>query len=163
MITYDVGYGDGTSYACPVMTGMVASLKAAFPNKTNAAIKDAIRQSGHLAMQPDSSLGYGIPNFFMAYLSLLDSSIFINKEGALRATQNTIHKAVHVYVEADKAGALVLELYDLFGNKLYEHKEQLRRQVFNKVSIPNFETYGRGVYALKIQLWGSTYWVELVK
>lgn len=163
MIKYDVGYGDGTSYACPVMTGMVASLKQAFPNKTNDAIKIAIRQSAHLSMQPDSSLGYGIPDFFAAYLSLLDSSIFITKEGEVRASKTTIDKNVHIYVEAEKKGIIELELFDLLGHKLQEHKQPLRTDIFNKISVPNFETYGSGVYALKIKLWGQTYWVELVK
>jgi len=163
MIKYDVGYGDGTSYACPVMTGMVASLKQAFPNKTNHDIKTAIRQSAHLSMQPDSSLGHGVPDFFAAYLSLLDSSIFITKEGEVRASKTTINKNVHIYVEAEKKGIIKLEVFDLFGNKLQEHKQPLRTDVFNKISIPNFETYDSGVYALKIKLWGQTYWVELVK
>lgn len=163
MIKYDVGYGDGTSYACPVLTGMVASLKQAFPTTNNEVIKDAIRNSGHQAHQPDSSLGYGIPNFFRAYLSLLDSSVFIHKNGTIEHTQKTIQNDMHIYVEVGETGQLKLQVFDLWGNELYHEKMALRPDVFNKFSISDLDEYQPGVYVLKITLNQKTYWTELVK
>lgn len=163
IIQYDVGYGEGTSYACPVVTGLVASLKQAFPNQKNAVLRDAIRNSGHLAHLPDSSLGYGIPNFFEAYLSLMDSSIFIQKTGDFTTSKKLIQQNVHVYVETEQPSSMTLELYDLFGHQLYTQKEQLPGPLINKITISNFQKYGKGVYILKIKLWDQTKWVRLVR
>jgi len=63
--------GSGTSFASPLMAGMVACLWEAFPKKSNYEIMEAVRQSGNRANAPDSSLGYGITDFLKAYNLLL--------------------------------------------------------------------------------------------
>ncbi len=58
---------DGTSFSSPLMSGMVACLWQAFPQKNAYQIMDAIRKSGDRAANPDNSLGYGITDFLKAY------------------------------------------------------------------------------------------------
>ena len=55
--------GSGTSYACPLMAGMVACLWQVFPEFTNMQIMDAVQKSAHKYTSPDYRFGYGIPNF----------------------------------------------------------------------------------------------------
>jgi subtilisin family serine protease len=55
--------GSGTSYACPLMAGMVACLWQVFPELTNMQIMDAVQKSAHKYASPDYRFGYGIPNF----------------------------------------------------------------------------------------------------
>lgn len=162
MISYDVGYGDGTSYACPVLTGMVAALKQAFPKISNKALKNAIFNSATQTTEADSSLGHGIPNFFQAYLSLVDSSVFIHQLGKVDHPQKIVDNSIHVYVEASEKASIELTVYDLFGKELDYHKEELQANIINKVSLHNFRNYSAGVYALKIKTGGKTHWVELV-
>lgn len=69
--TCDVLQSSGTSFASPLAAGMVASLWQAFPDKSNQEILDAIRNSGSQALNPDYKLGYGIPDFWKAFLTLL--------------------------------------------------------------------------------------------
>ncbi len=163
IITYDVGYGDGTSYACPVLAGMVVALKQAFPKIPNKALKTAIFNSATQASQADSSLGHGIPNFFNAYLSLVDSSVFINALGSVDHPQKIVDNSIHVYVEASNPTAIELTVYNLFGKQLHYHKEKLQANIINKVSLHNFQHYQAGVYVLKVKTGGKTHWVELVK
>ncbi len=66
-----VTYGNGTSFSAPVLTGTVACLWQAFPNKSNFEIMDAVRRSASQFNNPDTLLGYGIPNFQTAYQLLL--------------------------------------------------------------------------------------------
>lgn len=162
MMTYNVGYGDGTSYSCPVITGMVAALKQAFPKMPNKALKAAIFKGATQATQADSSLGHGIPNFFQAYLSLVDSSVFVHQLGKVDHPQKVIDNSLHVYVEAAQKAPIELTVYNLFGKELYYHKEELQANIINKVSLHNFRKYKKGVYALKIKTGGKTHWVELV-
>lgn len=57
----------GTSFSSPVLAGMVTCLWQAFPDKSNYEVMDAVRQSGSQFAKPDSALGYGIPDFLIAY------------------------------------------------------------------------------------------------
>jgi serine protease AprX len=64
--TGTVGTGNGTSFSSPVMAGTVACLWQANPQATASQIKEAIEQSAHLFLNPDSLLGYGIPDMKIA-------------------------------------------------------------------------------------------------
>ena len=57
----------GTSFASPVLCGMVACLWQALPNKTAHEIIDIIRRSADNYETPDNIFGYGIPDFWKAY------------------------------------------------------------------------------------------------
>ena len=64
--------GSGTSYSAPMLSGMVACLRQAFPNKSSFEIIDAVRKSGNQYESPDTALGYGITDFLKAYNLLLE-------------------------------------------------------------------------------------------
>ena len=53
----------GTSFSGPIMSGAIASLWQAFPNKTNVELVQLIKKSAHLYANPTDQEGYGIPNF----------------------------------------------------------------------------------------------------
>lgn len=61
----------GTSFSSPIMSGMVACLWQAFPDKSNFEIMDAVRRSSNQYNAPDSLYGYGIPDMLKAYNLLL--------------------------------------------------------------------------------------------
>ena len=58
----------GTSFSTPIVCGLVACLWQGLPNKTACEIIDLVRQSASQYDEPDNILGYGIPNFWKAYL-----------------------------------------------------------------------------------------------
>ncbi len=62
-----IGMNTGTSFSSPVMCGMVASFWQAFPQLTNMEIIEVLQKAGSQASKPDSILGYGIPDFNLAY------------------------------------------------------------------------------------------------
>lgn len=68
-------YGNGTSFSSPVMAGMTACLWQSNPNFTNTSIREAIKMSGSNATQPNSTFGYGIPDFYQAnsFLTSIDT------------------------------------------------------------------------------------------
>lgn len=57
----------GTSFATPIITGLVACLWQALPDKTAKEIIDLVRQSGSNCDAPDNVFGYGIPDFGKAW------------------------------------------------------------------------------------------------
>lgn len=54
---------DGTSFASPVMAGVVACFWQKNPTKTNKEIIQIIKESAHLYNNPSPQYGYGIPKF----------------------------------------------------------------------------------------------------
>ncbi len=68
---------DGTSFSSPMLSGMVACLWQAFPEKSNYEIMDAVRKAGshyrvfdgQVLAEPDTAdgYGYGITDFLRAY------------------------------------------------------------------------------------------------
>ena len=60
---------NGTSFASPVMAGMVACLWQALPQLAAKEVIELVRQSGNRANYPDNIYGYGIPDMWKAYES----------------------------------------------------------------------------------------------
>ena len=58
----------GTSFSTPLVAGLVACLWQALPEKTALEIIDLVRQASSNYDEPDNIYGYGIPNFWRAYM-----------------------------------------------------------------------------------------------
>lgn len=60
---------NGTSFASPIICGMVACLWQASPQLTAKEVMELVRQSGDRLDAPDNIYGYGIPDMWKAYQS----------------------------------------------------------------------------------------------
>lgn len=58
----------GTSFSTPLVAGLVACLWQGLPGKTALEIMELVRQSATLSQEPDNVYGYGVPDFWQAYL-----------------------------------------------------------------------------------------------
>ena len=58
----------GTSFSTPIVAGLVACLWQALPDKTALEIINLVRQTSSQYQYPDNVYGYGIPNFWRAYM-----------------------------------------------------------------------------------------------
>lgn len=58
----------GTSFAAPLVCGLVACLWQAMPRKSAAEIIQLIRKTAENPSTPDNIYGYGCPNFWKAYM-----------------------------------------------------------------------------------------------
>ncbi len=163
MTKYDIQRTNGTSFSSPVMAGMVASLKQAFPDRNSEEIKNAIRMSGSIASQPDSSLGFGIPNFFFAYMAMLESSIIIDHRGELYYAPKIIDSQLHLFVEQRKATTIKLTLFNNFMQEKYMYEGFTKGNEIAEVKIPDLKDWPKGVYILKIEIGLNRFWLEMVK
>jgi serine protease AprX len=64
-------FGNGTSFACPIMAGTATCLWQAFPEVNNMQIIDVLRRSSDRYIIPDNRTGYGIPDVKKAFVSLI--------------------------------------------------------------------------------------------
>lgn len=75
--------GNGTSFSCPIISGMIASFWQAVPTLSNQQVLDFIKQSADKYSNPNNQYGYGIPDFQKAltnaeqYLSNLKTGFTI--------------------------------------------------------------------------------------
>lgn len=59
---------NGTSFAAPILGGLVACLWQALPHMTAKQIMELVRRCGSNARTPDNIFGYGIPDFYKAFM-----------------------------------------------------------------------------------------------
>lgn len=61
------GKANGTSFASPILCGMVSCLWQACPKLTAKELIELVRSSGDRAEYPDNIYGYGVPDMWKAY------------------------------------------------------------------------------------------------
>ncbi len=88
--------GNGTSYAGPQVTGLLAQLIQYHPQYTAQQIKDLLLQSAHQYNHPDNLLGYGVPDI-TTVLTGIEASI-ISQEIYLDINLKFNHKVQHCQV-----------------------------------------------------------------
>jgi serine protease AprX len=67
----------GTSFSSPILAGAIASLRQAYPNIYSLDFKRAMEADGTQADNPDSLLGYGIPQLLRTYIALKKGSLIV--------------------------------------------------------------------------------------
>jgi hypothetical protein len=64
-------FGNGTSFACPIMAGISTCLWQAFPEVKNFELMNGIRRSADRFDTPDDRTGYGIPDVKRAFVNFI--------------------------------------------------------------------------------------------
>ena len=145
------GTSGGTSFSCPLLAGCAACLWQAFPDKTAREIKDAIIISADNFWTPDNNHGYGIPNFYNAYLLLKTNYngqvLRISSDAAVYPNPFTTQLNVSLY-NTDE-GNRTIELFDMLGNKLFS-KQVYLQNTFEIVSFDDVAGLPDGEYFLRI-------------
>lgn len=120
---------NGTSFSCPIMAGMAASLWQAFPSKTNKEIRQMILASGDRYSNPDNNYGYGIPNF----ATTLSVDNFI-AETAFSVYPNPAKNTV-TFSFLNQSNTASVTIYSVLGQKLIEEKVNNSNPVLSLQSL----------------------------
>lgn len=67
------GFANGTSFASPILCGMVACLWQACPQLTAKQLIELVRRSGDRADHPDNIYGYGMPDVWKAKQEIIEN------------------------------------------------------------------------------------------
>lgn len=161
---YKVTTTNGTSFSSPILAGMVAALWSACPDKTNWEIKDAIEASGHQTTQPDSSLGYGIPDFLQAFLRLQeDAMLLVSSTGESFSPKFLLREQMNIVLECDKSYPVTYILYNKLMQPIYTRSFTAEPSAFQLLEIPNLTDLSTGVYILRIDVGEKRFYSEVVK
>ena len=110
----------GTSFAAPLIAGLVACLVEAYPSKHSEEIANYIRESAHLYTTPNDSMGYGIPDFQLA-LSLYAPEYLV-QETEYMLYPNPVKDHIIIDAKTQKNWKAELRIFDLSG-KCILHKD----------------------------------------
>jgi serine protease AprX len=114
--------GNGTSFSSPLIAGMAACLKQAFPGITARDLKDAIEKSAHTYNTPSDSLGYGIPDFWKAYTLLRDRQVSGQGDWSLRVFPNPANDLVNLTLQGTDADKAIVRITDNYGRRVKEQQ-----------------------------------------
>ncbi|MGY6560646.1 MAG: S8/S53 family peptidase [Luteibaculaceae bacterium] len=108
---------EGTSVSTPLIAGAAACLKQAFPFLTNIELRRQLIECSSNFTNPDTELGFGIPNVFCAYQSnvFLGSSDLRIEPVFPNPTQNEVN--INFYTA--EHGNIRLEIFDTMGKSVY--------------------------------------------
>ncbi|MCX6285633.1 MAG: S8 family serine peptidase [Bacteroidetes bacterium] len=141
-----ISRGSGTSFSSPIMAGLVACLWQFNSSVTNYDVYLAIQRSASHYANPDSLLGYGIPDFSNALLVL---KVDKTSRPAISIFPNpfTDHLTVNYFCSRDEQ--IKLALLDQTGRLLMKRIAQ-GMQGQNGITLEKFSGLSPGIYFLQI-------------
>ena len=146
--------GNGTSYSNPNMAGLVACLWEAFPEFTNMEIIDAVQKSSDHYTNPDGRYGYGIPNFRIAYQSLLNERQRRKYESVLgdewiKAYPVPFNSNLSLIIKAKTDGTASVQLIDAMGRQIERKTFDVFTNQYFPITFDHAPALARGVYFIR--------------
>jgi len=156
--------GNGTSFSSPIIAGAVACLWQANPIATNMQIIDAIKQSASQYNNPDSLLGYGIPNFQMAHTLLENVTINENQKGcAFTVFPNPFRDVFSMTYFSSDTKPICVEIFNICGKNIFTSCNLEVNLGSNTFSFSNLMLFSKGIYFIKVTKENSINIRKLVK
>lgn len=138
--------GSGTSFSCPVISGLSASLMQAVPEASPAEIIKALHQSSDRYASPDSLYGYGMPDFLKA-LRLLEADHTFMPEVIMTAGPNPFTDEIFFWFH-EPPGSLTMTVTESGGRTILErHFPVYVSRSFRLGSLGNL---AQGLYIVKV-------------
>jgi subtilisin family serine protease len=140
-----VAFGNGTSYATPVIAGLTACLWQAAPGKRNTDVIRAILKSSDLYSQPNNNYGYGLPDFRKA-LQLL--SLNAGRKGLL-VYPNPFSLRLTLLYKPLKGETLTVEFFNTTGKRIYMKLFSIEPGVGGEIEVDDFSDIPPGVVFIR--------------
>jgi hypothetical protein len=146
--------GNGTSFAAPNLAGLVACFWQAFPEFTNMEIIEAIKRSSNHFKNPDNRIGYGIPNFRLAYEDLEERRTkkrltAILGEKVLKVFPNPFKDQFTVAIKPKHTALATFLLYNNDGRLITSQQRSLMENEVQEIIFKELQPLQKGVYILK--------------
>ncbi len=139
----------GTSFSGPIMAGAAACLWQSWPSKKNMEIVQAIKRSANQYFNPDTLLGYGIPNFNTAYTVLSLGEINFPSNESLHIYPNPVLKgnSINAYYFSKSKEKIQIILTDAAGRVIL-NESTIANAGYSSIQLPKLNN--SGMYFLNI-------------
>ncbi len=138
--------GNGTSFSCPVLSGMAACLIQAVPEAGNYDIIEAIRSSASRVNTPDSLYGYGIPNMVTALNKLQDKFLRIPEDNPVAAPNPTT--GYFEFILKELSSEVTIEVFSMSGTLLL--RKEYPQYAGRRISITELQNHNQGIYLVRV-------------
>ena len=136
----------GTSFSCPIISGMCACVMQAVPAAVNSEIISAMHSASDRFLKPDSLYGYGIPDIAEVINRLQDK--YIRKPGSgSEISPNPFNNELKVTFR-EVPGQLRVEIYDLNGRLVM--KKDYRDYISRTFDLDEFPDLRNGIYFVRL-------------
>ncbi len=154
-----VSYASGTSFSCPVMSGMTACLLQAVPAATNAGIMEAVHQSADRFNSPDSLYGYGIPDMSVALKKLQDAVLKIPENDFIAFPNPTTGDIEIIFREQPES--IRLEIFSSTGK--FIHSNYFSTFAGRSLRINALNNREQGIYFIRLTTGTGVYFQKIIK
>ncbi len=151
--------GNGTSFSCPVISGMAACLMQAVPAATNIEITDALHRAGDRYESPDSLYGYGIPDFVKALRMIQDKHLITPGNGVVVRPNPT--KGDFEIVFREPPDMLNVEIFSASGVLIYH--QTFTSYAGRSLIISALNAREQGIYYARLTTANSVFSIKVVK
>jgi serine protease AprX len=136
----------GTSFSCPIISGMAACLMQAVPGALNTDIFKVLHSSADKYSFPDSLYGYGVPDIVLA-LTELQNQYVKNPDNGILVYPNPTRGNFEIIL-SDPPGNFTIEIFSIAGKVIY--RKDYAGYAGRTVYITDFQYREQGIYFLKI-------------
>jgi serine protease AprX len=145
-----------------VLCGLVACLIQAQPSFTNMQLLQAVEQSASQASNPDSLMGYGIPDFCAANLTL-GGTIPAQEDALYNIAPVPFGEELNFSFYSTSNQELHITLYDSRGRKLLDQQVFAVANAENHYRLTELGAVTTGVYILQVRSEDGTFTQKVVK
>jgi hypothetical protein len=159
----NVATSNGTSFSSPLITGLAACLWQNHPNRTAMQVRSAIMQSASMYTNPDTLMGYGIPNFALAdvYLTFLDNEAFQPDLQEVDLLPNPFLDVVSLRVKLPRYPEHAhLVIMDSSGKLVYKTALEINSEI---TAIGGLDVLPSGLYIFSVTIGGKAYQFKMVR
>lgn len=136
----------GTSFSCPILSGMAACIMQAVPQALNQEIITALHMSADRYENPDSLYGYGIPDMVKAVSILRDIYVPVIDENMIISPNPTTGTFEIIFKQPP--GDMMLDILSITGKLILSKK--FSGVTGRTMEINELQGREQGVYILKV-------------
>lgn len=140
------GRSSGTSFSCPILSGMAACLLQAVPKALNTDIIEVLHTSADRYNSPDSLYGYGIPDMVTALVKLQHKYITMPLEESIVGPNPTTGNIEIIFRQPP--GKLTIEIVSMTGKMIYRNNYQ--DYAGRSLVITELQNREQGMYFIRI-------------
>ncbi|MFC3414806.1 S8 family serine peptidase [Algoriphagus hitonicola] len=144
----NVGFASGTSFSAPQITALAAGLWEARPEWTRAQLVENLLRSATNSDDPDTIIGYGIPNFWDAYYGEILDVEDEKEELIWKVYPNPLY-GDELLLEYSSGLIYEFELLDMSGKIIL--KTEVQREDSKIPFRVDFSSVNPGLYIIQIQ------------
>jgi subtilisin family serine protease len=142
-----VNRASGTSFSCPVISGLSASLMQAVPAASPPEIMNILHESSDRYNNPDTLYGYGLPDFLKALRLLEDIKSYIPEE-TITAGPNPFTDEILLWLH-DNPGSLSLTVTATDGRCVL--KRNFPVFAGRSYRLDGLDNLSQGVYLVRVK------------